>query len=452
VHPLQFLLALDDSSRRSPLAVRAGLWLYRRMGGARLAVDGREQQIRLKRLLDAGRRFSVFSFEDAQCDFPERLVAEWLVEAVRAGCQARNHMRILAIRTSNGRATGALLQDRLTGIEEGVEATWIVNAAGPWADQICQSSGIHTTRPMVGGVRGSHIVLPKFAGAPEAAVYTEAVDGRPIFVVPWNGQILVGTTEVPDHGDLADVRPSNEEIQYLLRSLRRLFPQLPISSSTIRYAFAGVRPLPYSPQSTPLATTRRHSFHDHAPDGAAGMISLIGGKLTTAGAAARECAAKIGIRSVTMPTLAVASEIDAHELVEQAMNQVAEIASVSHESANGIVAWYGPRSLDIAQKARSNPQLREPLCPHSEHILAEAADAFENQCAVTLGDVLLRRAPLALGACWSTECSRIAASRIAAVMGWNDAHRGDELEYFEAERDAFLQRTTMSEMGTGSSD
>jgi glycerol-3-phosphate dehydrogenase len=451
VHPLQFLLALDDSSRRSALAVRAGLWLYRRMGGARLAVNSHEPQIRLERLLDAGRRFSVFSFEDAQCEFPERLVAEWLVEAVRMGCQARNHTRVLAVKTKNGRATGALLRDQLSGIEESVDATWIVNATGPWADQICQSSGVRTERGMVGGVRGSHIVLPKFAGAPEAAVYTEAVDGRPIFVIPWNEQILVGTTEVRDDRDPASVRPSNEEIQYLVRSLRRLFPQIGISGNDIRYAFAGVRPLPYSLQSSPLAITRRHSFHDHAPDGAAGMMSLIGGKLTTAAAAARECAAKIGIAAVRMPTVALASENEVHGPAQRLVEEVTVIAGIGHESAKAMVEWYGSRALNIAHKARSNPQLREPLCPHGEHIVAEAVDAFENQYAIALGDVLLRRVPVALGACWSTECSRVAASRIAAAMGWNDTRRGAELEQFEAESDAFLQRMTSSQAETGPS-
>ena len=95
----------------------------------------------------------------------------------------------------------------MTGKEERVEATWIINATGPWADRICQRSRIQTPHPMVGGVRGSHIVMPRFAGAPDAAVYTEAVDKRPIFVIPWNEQVLVGTTEVADQGDPAKVQP-----------------------------------------------------------------------------------------------------------------------------------------------------------------------------------------------------------------------------------------------------
>jgi glycerol-3-phosphate dehydrogenase len=442
VHPLQFLLALDGESGRSAFAIRAGLWLYRQMGGARRPLNGLEERNRLERLLDRGRHFSIFSFEDAQCEFPERLVAEWLVEAVRGGCQARNHTRVLAVKTANGRATGAVLRDELNGCESIVDAKWIINATGPWADQICQNSGLYTNQPMVGGVRGSHIVLPKFVGAPNAAIYTEAEDGRPIFVIPWNDQILVGTTEVPDDGDPDQARPSDGEIEYLLSSLSRIFPQVRVLRPDVRYAFAGIRPLPYSPQSSPTAITRRHFFHDHAAEGAAGMISLIGGKLTTAGAVARECARRIEMATAEVPGVAVATESDLEQMTERAAAEIAEIAGISRESARGICMWYGPRSAEIAQRARSNAKLRDPLCPHTGHIVAEAVDALENQCAVTLGDVLLRRVPVALGACWTPECSSVAASQIAAAVGWNETRLRSELEQFEVECDTFLQRTS----------
>src|SRR4029077_19754246 len=113
--------------------------------------------------------------------------------------------------------------------------TWIINATGPWADRMCQRSRIDTPHPMVGGVRGSHIVLPRFAGVPDAAVYTEAVDKRPIFVIPWNEQVLVGTTEVSDQGDPAKVQASQAEIDYLMRSFVQLFPSVKLAATDIRY-------------------------------------------------------------------------------------------------------------------------------------------------------------------------------------------------------------------------
>jgi glycerol-3-phosphate dehydrogenase len=444
VQHLQFVLALDKKSRRSALAVRTGLWLYRKMGNVGHGVDGnRAEQDRLEHLLDAGKRFSVFSFGDAQCEFPERLVAEWLVEAIDAGAVARNHTQVLAVEIRRGRATGVSLRDQLSGKEERVQATWIINATGPWADAICQSSNIQTKYPLVGGVRGSHIVLPKFPGAPEAAVYTEAVDGRPIFVIPWNEQMLVGTTEVPDGSDPARAQPSAEEIDYLLRSLLDLFPRVRVSKDDIHYAFAGVRPLPFSPKKNPSAVSRKHYLHDHTAEGAAQMISVIGGKLTTAGSLARECAGKIGVK-ITPLALAITSSDVIDPTLEHWTVEVAEAGGISADAARGIVEWYGKRALVVALGARARAEMRTPLCPHTRHIVAEAADAFSNECACTLADVLLRRVPVALGACWSPLCSRDAATRIGAVMGWSEERAALELEAFESERDGFLQKASQA--------
>jgi glycerol-3-phosphate dehydrogenase len=440
VHPIHFLLALDQDSGRSALAVRTGLWLYRQLGGGKLQTgSSREDSHKLERLLDSGRRWSIFSYEDAQCEFPERLVAEWLVEAVEAGAVARNHTQVLAVDVRHRRAVGVLLRDQLSGTEERVEGTWIINATGPWADRLCSRSRIETSHPMVGGVRGSHIVLPRFAGAPDAALYTEALDKRPIFVIPWNEQILVGTTEVADQGDPAKVQPSQEEVDYLVRSFRHLFPQVKLSAGDIRYSFAGVRPLPFSPKEKAAAVSRRHYLHDHAEDGAEHMISVIGGKLTTAAELARQCVAKIGLAQKSAPGVALVSGQTAGLLVDKWMIEIGNTAGVSEGTARGIVEWHGKRALEIARLAQ-RAELRAPLCPHTEHIVAEVVDGFSSECAATLGDVLLRRVPVALGACWSPACSREAAARIGAAMGWTDHRASAELEAFEMERAAFLRK------------
>ena len=441
VHPIHFLLALDQNSGRSALTIRTGLWLYRRLGGGRLQPgSSREDQQKLERLLDSGRRWSVFSYEDAQCEFPERLVAEWLVEAMEAGAVARNHTQVLAVDVRHRRVVGVLLRDQLTGKEERVESTWIINATGPWADRICQRSRIETPHPMVGGVRGSHIVLPRFAGAPDAAVYTEAVDKRPIFVIPWNEQVLVGTTEVADQTDPSKVQPAPEEIDYLVRSFAHLFPQVKLSAADIRYSFAGVRPLPFAPKENASAVTRKHYLHDHAQDGAEHMISVIGGKLTTAAELARQCAAKIGVRSDSARSIAIASAESANLLLDRWVIEIGNSGGFSEDTARGIVDWHGKRAIDISRMALRTAKLRAPLCSHTEHIVAEAVDAFAGECAMTLGDVLLRRVPVALGACWSPSCSREAAARIGAAMGWDDSHAAAQLEAFEMERSAFLRK------------
>jgi glycerol-3-phosphate dehydrogenase len=440
VHPVHFLFLLNEKSQRSAMTVRAGLWLYQRLAGRKSSKLTEMELKRIERVLDAGHQWSLLNYEDAQCEFPERLVAEWLTEAVDAGAIVRNHCEVLAVDVAHGRARGVLLRDRTSGKDERVDAGWILNCTGPWADRICQRSSIRTTKPMIGGVRGSHIVLPRFSGAPNAALYTEAADGRPVFVIPWNDQMLVGTTEVPDTGDPGKTAPSNEEIEYLLRTVSQLFPKAKLSAHDIKYAFAGVRPLPSTPKDKPSAVTRRHFLHDHTAEGAAKMISVIGGKLTTAASLARECARKIGIEVKEPKTIAVGPGTSLDPLLDQEVLEIARAGSVSEETARGMMEWHGQRAIHIARTALVSADLRAPICPHSSHIVAEVVEAYRRECAVTLGDVLLRRVPVALGACWSESCSREAALRIGAVLGWDQQALGSNLESFEMERAAFLKR------------
>jgi glycerol-3-phosphate dehydrogenase len=440
VHPMHFVLLLNETSQRSALKVRAGLWLYQRLAGKPPSKDSTAMEMKqLERALDAGHRWSFFNYEDAQCEFPERLVAEWLMEAVEAGAIVRNHMEALAVDVAHGRTKGVLLRDQITGRDQRVDAGWVINCSGPWADRVCQRSSIRMAKPMLGGVRGSHIVLPRFPGSPNAAVYTEAVDGRPIFVLPWNDQILVGTTEVADSGDPGRTVPSSDEINYLVRSVAQLFPKAKISATSVKHAFAGIRPLPYSPDNRPSAVTRRHILHDHADDGAARMLSVIGGKLTTAASLARECARKIGLSATEPCTLAVGPGTALDPMLDDAVLEIARIGAVSEETARGMVEWHGKRAADIARMALVSAELRAPICPHTSHVIAEVVEAYRRECAVTLGDVLLRRVPVALGACWSESCSREAALRIGAVLGWNEHTMGANLEAFEIERTAFLR-------------
>jgi glycerol-3-phosphate dehydrogenase len=439
VQPMQFLLLLNENSERSALKVRAGLWLYQRMAGRPSQNSLPTELQQFERMLDSGHRWSVFSYEDAQCEFPERLVAEWLREAIDAGAVVRNHCEALAVDVAHGRCSGILLRDRLINKEYRVDAGWIINCSGPWADRICQRSSIRTAKPMLGGVRGSHIVLPRFPGCPSAALYTEAADGRPIFIVPWDDQILVGTTEVEDSGDPGKAVPSHDEVAYLLRSVAELFPKAKISEQNIKHAFAGIRPLPYSPGRSPSSITRRHILHDHAEDGALRMISVIGGKLTTAAVLARDCARKIGLPGTQPETLAIASGPALDPLLDDSVLEIARVGSVREETARGILEWHGKRAADIARMALVSAELRAPICPHTSHVIAEAIEAYRNECAVTLADVLLRRVPVALGPCWSDSCSREAALRIGTVMGWNEHTMRTNLEAFAIERAGFLR-------------
>ncbi|HZQ93099.1 MAG TPA: glycerol-3-phosphate dehydrogenase/oxidase [Terriglobales bacterium] len=441
VRSLNFLLAMPPGrGRRSALGIRAGLWLYRRFGdGAphRGPGDG-EARRRFEQALDSGRRLALFSYDDAQCEFPERLVAEWLREAVAAGAEVRNHTRALRIQTSGGRVQGVLLRDQLSGAEFAIECRLVVNAGGPWADQVAAAAGLRQGARLVGGTRGSHIVLGRLPGVSSSAIYAPAADGRPVFMVPWNGQVLVGTTDIPDQGDPGRTLPTTDEIAYLLAAVNAMFPAARLGLADIAYAFAGVRPLPYAPGEAPAAISRRHFLHNHGADGAAGMVSVIGGKLTTAASLARQCARKLGY-GVAEPAGAVAMADDGPDaaLLEW-QRRVASSAGIGKRTAHALVDWHGEHALKLARAAARDARLRAPLCEHTAHIAVEALSAVQDEYAATLADVLLRRVPVALHASWSAACTRTAANSVGAALGWTERRREEEIERFQQERAAFL--------------
>ena len=441
VHPSQVFMALHETTHASGLRLRAALWLYRQMAGAKGGVETASiDRYKLERQLDSGKNWSIFNFEDAQCEFPERMVAEWLADAVDAGAVVRNHTEVLAVNVFSGRAKGLLMRDLLTGKEAPVEANWIINATGPWADRLCQRSRIAMKDPMLGGVRGSHIVLPRFPGAPEAAVYSEHEDGKPFFVVPWNEQILVGSTAIPDNNDPGTTEPTQPEIDSLMQAFTRLFPRSKVSARDIRYAFAGVRPQPFTGKKQLSKLTDKCFVHDHSGDGAAQMLSVVGGSLITAVELGRQCMTMIGAKNHRTQAMAAVAQENLDPMLDQWVLDIADVGGISEESARGIVEWHGKRAPEVAKIATTSVQMRAQICPHTNHIVAEAVFAFVNENAFTLADVLLRRVPVALGRCWSEACSRDAAMRIGAVVGWSEYETAAELEAFESERTRFLRK------------
>lgn len=452
VRPIRFVLALNGHRKHSAMQIRSGLWLYAKLAGHRLDTTSRGDTLRtLEQQLDRGQDWSLFEYDDAQCEFPERLVAEWLGQAAKAGAVLRNYCRALEIQQSNGMTTGVVFRDRLTDQECSVQCKWVVNATGPWVDQLCAESSVPTGGPLVGGVRGSHIVLRRFPEAPNAALYAMASDGRPIFIIPWNAQVLVGTTEVPDRGDPSKAAPTAAEIDYLLRNVNVIFPTARLTLSDIHFAYAGIRPLPYVKDAAPSAVTRKAILWDHKNDNLSGMISVIGGKLTTAASLARRCARAMGFRPE--PQLAVAVAAGSASGVESALWQwaktIARNSGLPDSVAHQIAAWHGPRAMCIVRTALDHPGARQPLCPHTNHIVAEAVNALRYEYAVTLSDVLLRRVPVALGACWSDECSRDAAQAIGHAMGWSKDEIARQCETLQQERSQFLLKPESCESPAG---
>lgn len=426
------LLVASNPTKQRSLKSRTNLWLYKQVAGSRSPASEAPEFKTLENALEASGHSPLFHYQEAQCEFPERMVMEWLQEAVSADAIVRNYSQALAIDVRQNRARGLLVRDKISGTETHVEATWIVNASGTWSERLLQRSRIKLQQPLSKNVRRTCIVLPAIAGLPDVALQFEAHDGGVLHMVPWHRQLLVAGPARPDSNDTVKTEPSQEECESILHALRILLPRLDVTFENIRLAFNAIFAEPCESKSA-----GNYSVRHHEGDGAANLVSVIGG-----GPASSEEAAQafLSLLEKDKKPAQTPSTTQTSELLDDWAVEIAEAARISHENASSIAEWHGPRSLAIAQLARREAKMRATLCSHSEHIVAEAVDAFANEFASTLADVLLRRVPVALGPCWSAACSREAVARIRAVVGWTEQQAASELDGLETERSAFLPR------------
>ncbi len=179
-----------------------------------------------------------------------------------------------------------------------------MNATGAWVDHTLKLLGVESKR-LMGGTKGSHFVtgntmLQQLLGS--RAVYTEAGDGRPIFILPFVNGTLIGTTDEPFEGDPATAVATPRELEYLVAAVNEVFPDLGLTLADVAMHYAGVRPLPYSDATVPAAVTRRHWMEPN-PNCAVPLYSIIGGKLTTCRSLAEEAADEI-LEHVGLPRTA----------------------------------------------------------------------------------------------------------------------------------------------------
>src|SRR5512132_3123393 len=277
VRPLPFLLPHYAGRGRPRWWVDAGLALYRILaGGAALdrigGVSGEEAR-RLAPGLDREGLRGASLFSDAQMDGAPLCVA-LAVDAERAGATIRTHTEAIALaKTIDGRGWRAHFHDRLTGVDAEVEARAVVNAAGPWADDVRAMAEGHPA-PSVRRTRGAHVV---FAAAPPSAalLLTARRDGRVFFVIPWETHTLVGTTDEDDPSDPASVEPHAEDVRYLLEESAAALPELLEGVRPVR-AFAGVRPLARGRAERPWENSRESRVLSER-----GLWTMVGGKYTT---------------------------------------------------------------------------------------------------------------------------------------------------------------------------
>jgi len=274
VRPTEFVLP-DGEGSRPRWMVRAGLFLYDRLGGARTLPAARSVDLRSDPLgapLNEGVQRG-FVYSDCRVD-DARLVVANARDAAMRGAEVLTRTALVEARRAGGEWRAVLQEE---GSRREVAARVLVNAAGPWAAEIARRAGL-APRAGLRLVKGSHIVVPRLYPG-EQAYLLQNDDRRVVFVIPFEQAFtLIGTTELPFSGDPAAVSASTEEIDYLCRAVGRWFRHAPAPADVV-WAFAGVRPLYDDRAGTMAAVTRDYVLE--LDEAGAPALSIFGGKLTT---------------------------------------------------------------------------------------------------------------------------------------------------------------------------
>lgn len=431
--PLKFLRMLDKPSERGALIIKLGLMMYDAYTGRTRAVP-RHQFLDRRRSLERWPDLNpaivaTATYYDGAILNPERLALEALLDGEAANEKARalNYVSLIG-----GSHDKVLLRDELTDETYEVRPRLLINAAGPWIDFVNDRIG-QSTR-FIGGTKGSHLVLEheqlrRAIGANE--FFFENKDGRIVLIYPLYNRVLVGTTDLPiENPD--EARCTEEETDYFLEMIGRVFPGIHVGREHIVFRFSGVRPLAHAGGAkTTGQITRDHSIQVLSGDWTGltfPVYSLVGGKWTSFRAFSEQVADK-ALELLGMPRrqdtrdLAVGGGKDyplTEEDCRRAVESTAARTGLPESRVLTLLERYGTRSEQVIEyvQAGQDAPLRS-LPTYSEREIGFIA---ENEKVIHLDDFLLRRSMLAMLGQLSREAVEELAQVLGSPLGWDPAH------------------------------
>jgi glycerol-3-phosphate dehydrogenase len=303
-------------------------------------------------------------------------------------------------------------KDLLTEKSVRVKASVVVNATGAWSPITAALGGLSPSRVRIRPAKGIHVVFDRRLS--NYGVMTEAIDGRQIFLEPWQNMSVIGTTDDDYYGDLDEVVATSEEVRYLVQGVARIFPR--VREARAIGTYAGVRPTmhTYGPYEDSLS--REHAVIDHDADGAPGVYSMIGGKLASYRLFAQEMSDRIA-RDLAPGTACTTHEkpLPGGDQVPDAL-PLAQRHDLTPVGARRLVYRHGSRVSRILERMARRPSERSVVCACEPVCEAEVRHAIGEEMARSIHDVA-RRTRLGLGACGGMRCAARCGQIVAEELG-----------------------------------
>lgn len=442
VRPLPFLFPAYRGSRVPGWKIFAALWLYDLLASfrnvhthkwlSRKAARRMEPGLREKGLTGAG------LYWDAQTD-DARLTLANLRAAVLAGAQVANYVEVTALSKPDGTVKGVAVEDQLTGQTATIQGKVVVNATGPWVDGLRRMDDPNAP-PLLRPTKGVHVVVPRSRiGHTNAITLLSPVDGRVMFVLPWDDVSYIGTTDTDDSVSPDEVRASGDDVIYLLRSANALFPQARLAPKDVISTWAGLRPLLAPEKSaTPAQVSREHRIVESA----SGLMTIAGGKLTTHRVMGRDVVDRVAQKlhdadGRPVPTRAATDHLvlpggDIADL--EVMVESARARDIAEPVARHLVHTYGSESAALVNLIERDRTLGRPILDGRPEVWAEVVHAVEREMAMRLSDVLIRRTHLFYeDPAHGSAAAPPVARRMADLLGWDRTRETEEIADYLSE-------------------
>lgn len=437
VGPIQFILPYFRGRKPGRLALSFGLALYDLMAWTPRAERHRRLSANhLKRIEPSLRRDGVSggaSYYDGSSD-DARLTIENMLDAAYNGAAVANYVAVEGL-AREGSMNVLKVRDLENRESIGIRARHLVNAAGPWVDEVRRMDEPGAL-PSVRLTKGVHLIVARERLPVRNALVLTDNGGRIVFVMPHDRYVLIGTTDTDFDGDPDHVAVEQEDITYLLAVIRDAMPSTELAPVDVVHGFAGLRALPLgAPGARPSAVPRDEVILESV----SGMITVAGGKLTTHRAIAEEVIDRLADRSgsigkcltreMPLPGARPIDEDDAHlGRLPQAIREL-------------LVARYGTRAQCVAAIAAERSDLAEPLAPSAPAIGAEVIFTIRYELARSVSDFLVRRTAMAWRApCEALEAAPAVVRIMAAEFGWDRARERLELDLFQEQQCRSLGR------------
>ena len=412
IRPLRFVLPHHAGLRPSWL-LRLGLFLYDHIGGRKLLPPTCSLDLTVDNVgtpLQPGRFTRGFEYSDCFVD-DARLVVLTARDAADRGAEIRTRTRAVETRQIDG-IWHITTEEARSGTRRVIQARALVNAAGPWVDVLSAGAGINT-RARVRLVQGSHIVVRKLYDHDRAYIFQNG-DGRIVFVIPYQDDFtLIGTTDSDYHGDPSQVKATQQDIDYLCKSVSEYLAK-PVMPSEVVWTYAGVRPLYDDGASEAKAATRDYVFELDTPGGAP-LLSIYGGKITTYRRLAEEALERLAPyltaskaeKGWTAKAFLPGGDFDVFEVPALSAELQRDYPFLSASHATRLVHAYGTRARQMLGNAKSIDDLGRSFGATLTE--SEVRYLVANEWAETADDIVWRRSKLGL---------RMSAADIGALDDW----------------------------------